>query len=411
MEFKYLVMVNPGANNNKFYRMIPSGNSFQVEYGRVGLPSFQKRAYSASDFYKKYQEKLAKGYVDQTYLYQEVVNGTSTAVSSSGETEYREISDVSVRKLVNQLMSYANKHIKKNYTISSVSVTEIMVEEAQTIVDRLSRVTNTSDFNKLLVNLFTVIPRRMEKVEYYLSKTVADFPKIIEREQDLLDVMKTQVKTNTIDIKKTDSKNTSDKTILDALGIEIKPISAKEEAHIKKYLGRSLQDKYVQAFRVENKKTRKRFRDYHKEIGKEKKIKELWHGSRNENWWNIFDTGLVLRPNAAITGKMFGYGIYFANKAAKSIGYSSTRGSRWAGGTETTGYLALFDVLYGDPYIFDKNWSGEYGSLNYEKLQKLQKGADSFHAIGGAGTSLANDEIIIYKEEQATIKYIVELNS
>jgi len=42
-----------------------------------------------------------------------------------------------------------------------------------------------------------------------------------------------------------------------------------------------------------------------------KDVRLFWHGSRNENWWSIINTGLVLRPtNAVITGKMFGYGIY-----------------------------------------------------------------------------------------------------
>lgn len=412
MEFKYLVMVNANANNNKFYRMIPEGNSFRVEYGRVGNTSFQKRTYPSHSFHDKYNEKLRKGYTDQTHLYVDCISTATVSDTKDGETTYKEISDVSVRKLVNQLMNFANAHIRNNYTISSMDVTENMVDEAQKLINLLPYISSVGDFNNRLIEIFTVIPRKMRKVEEHLAVTVSDFPEIIEKEQDLLDIMKTQVVTAQKE-KKEDQKSEkkSEKTILDAMGISIKPVTAKEDAYIRKYLGRTLQGNYVQAFRVENKKTRKKFRDYHKEIGKEKEIKQLWHGSRNENWWNIFNTGLVLRPNAAITGKMFGYGIYFANRAAKSAGYISTYGSRWAGGNSRTGYLAIFDVLYGDPYIFDKNWRSEFSSLNYEKLQSLKKGADSFHAIGGKGTSLQNDEIIVYKEEQVTIKYIVEISS
>lgn len=32
----YLVMVTSDANHNKFYRMIPNGDTFTVQYGRVG---------------------------------------------------------------------------------------------------------------------------------------------------------------------------------------------------------------------------------------------------------------------------------------------------------------------------------------------------------------------------------------
>jgi len=38
----------------------------------------------------------------------------------------------------------------------------------------------------------------------------------------------------------------------------------------------------------------------------------FFHGSRNENWWNIIKNGLQLNPNAKITGKMLGHGIYLA---------------------------------------------------------------------------------------------------
>lgn len=406
MEFKYLVMVNPGANNNKFYRMIPKGNMFTVEYGRVGNGGFQSRSYPDYEFNKKYQEKVNKGYTDQTHLYREVVQ----VKSEDPKTKYKEIDDVSIRKLVDDLMNYANLAIQKNYTISSEKVTKAMVDEAQYIINKLSLITNVGKFNEMLIKLFTVIPRKMGHVDDYMARTASDMPKILEKEQDLLDVMRTKVFTHTIEEEKDSSRKESlDKTILEMMGLKIKPITAKEEAHIRKYLGSMLEPRFVQAFRVENKKTRKRLKEYQKTIGKDKKIKEFWHGSRNENWWNILNTGLMLRPNAVITGKMFGYGLYFANKAAKSLGYTSTYGSRWAGGSDNRGYLAIFDVLYGEPYVFDKNWKPGFGTLNYEKLQDLKPGADSFHAIGGSGTSLANDEIIVYKEEQATIKYIVEL--
>ena len=38
MEYKprYLVMVTASANNNKYYKQIPHGDSWTAEYGRVG---------------------------------------------------------------------------------------------------------------------------------------------------------------------------------------------------------------------------------------------------------------------------------------------------------------------------------------------------------------------------------------
>ena len=56
-------------------------------------------------------------------------------------------------------------------------------------------------------------------------------------------------------------------------------------------------------------------------------VKQLWHGSRNENWFSILENGLQLNPNAIITGKMFGKGIYFAPSSNKSWNYTSYRGT------------------------------------------------------------------------------------
>ena len=61
MEIKpiYLVMVT-SDNHNKYYKMIPNGSFFNVEYGRVGA-SEQKRSYPISQWDKKYNEKIKKG--------------------------------------------------------------------------------------------------------------------------------------------------------------------------------------------------------------------------------------------------------------------------------------------------------------------------------------------------------------
>ena len=139
----------------------------------------------------------------------------------------------------------------------------------------------------------------------------------------------------------------------------------------------------------------------------EKDIKLLWHGTRSENVWNILKTGLVLRPtNAVITGKMFGYGIYFAPKARKSIGYTSLSGSYWARGNGSSGFMILHECAYGTPYDVH-SFDSKYYNFNWDTLQKACPGATCLHAH--AGQMLRNDEIIVYKEEQLTARYLVEI--
>ena len=66
---KLIFVEGIGKNSNKFYNMSEnSDGTFSVEYGRVDSTS-QKTSYPMSQWSKKYNEKLKKGYKDITELY------------------------------------------------------------------------------------------------------------------------------------------------------------------------------------------------------------------------------------------------------------------------------------------------------------------------------------------------------
>ena len=397
----YLVMVTAN-NNNKYYRMIPHGDTFSVEYGRVGS-SCQKASYSMSQWDKKYNEKVKKGYVDQTHLVQDLIQKEEPTTKDG----YKEIVNKAIAEIVERLQRMAKQKIQQNYKVSSQQVTQAMVDEAQKVIDKLMNSTKVKEFNIILLELFGVIPRKMSNVKDYLASNETDFARILKDEQDLLDVMRGQVVQHTVDNSKSEATTEEEKgeTILEAMGLEFEEVTDEDVAMIKSLLG-DCRDKFYKAWRVKNIKTQKRFDDF---VEKEKvsKTKLLWHGSRNENWWSIINTGLVLRPtNAVITGKMFGYGIYYAPKARKSLGYTSLSGSYWARGNSNSAFMALMDVAYGKPYDVH-SFDSKYYNFNYERLQQTCPGANCLHAHAGA--MLRNDEIIVYKEEQCTIKYLVEL--
>ena len=402
----HLVMVAAGANNNKFYDMTPNGDNWTATYGRIGSGS-QTRVYSKSQWNAKYNEKIKKGYVDQTALVQDLI---TVEKPKRKQNEYKAIENPVVAEIVERLQNMARKVIQENYTVSSNKVTQAMVDSAQLILDNLLLIEDMKDFNKTLIDLFTTIPRRMPDVNSYIAHSDSDFKQIIDREQKLLDVMKGQV----VQRQSTDSEESEetisqqcDKTILEQLGLVIEECTNDDVARIKASLG-SCADKYYRAWKVTNLKTQARFDKFVSE-NNIKDTRLLFHGSRNENWWSILQMGLVLRPtNAVITGKMFGYGLYYAPKAKKSLGYTSLAGSYWANGSSSSGFMGLLDVAYGKPYDV---YAHTYGmnTLTYDKLQQICPGANCLHAH--AGSMLYNDEIIVYKEEQCTIKYLVELRN
>ena len=370
---RYLVMVTASANNNKYYKQIPHGDSWTAEYGRVGSNP-QRREYSMSQWESKYNEKIRKGYVDQSDLVEDLIQ-----VEKPKKSEYKEIENKAIAEIVERLQSMARKAISDNYTISSNKVTQAMIDEAQDILTSLINLDDVESFNETLLKLFTTIPRKMGNVQSYLSKSKDDFSDIIQKEQDLLDVMKGQVvQKQIIDESVNENSEQKENTILEQLGLVFEECNKKDIAIIKDALG-SCSDKFYKAWRVKNIKTQRRYDDFVKE-NNIKNTKLLFHGSRNENWWSIINSGLVLKPtNAVITGKMFGYGIYYAPKARKSLGYTSLSGSYWTRGNSSSGFMALMDVAYGKPYDV-YSFDSKYYDFNYEKLQQVCKGANCLHA-------------------------------
>lgn len=402
MKFLYLVKVEPNANNNKFYRMVQSDeNNFEAQYGRIGNANFQTRTYSLYQWDKKFKEKIKKGYVDKTELVAEP--------EVKERVKYKEIEDSDIKLIVHRLQAMARQAIRDNYTISSNKVTQVMIDEAQNLINILLQENNINKFNKYLVDLFEVIPRKMSKVTNYLAKNSKDLADILQREQDLLDVMKGQVIQETISNTNISQETINDKTILEVMGLEFTKTAIEEDDLIKQKLG-SIKDKFYQAWRVSNIRTQKKFDNFVKE-NNINNIKLLWHGSRNENFWSIINSGLVLRPNAVITGKLYGEGIYFAPKARKSFGYTSYEGSCWAGGSSKNAFMSLFQVAYGNSYdVYD--FDSKYYDLNYDNLQKFKPNSHCLHAHAGANigySSLRNDEIVVYREDQLAIKYLIEL--
>ena len=397
-----LIMVTP-QNNNKFYDMTDNEDgTFGVHYGRVGQTGTNK-TYPMDKWDSLYRAKVKKGYQDKTHL--RAVTAAKVNFSSIGQT--------AVAKIVARLQAYANKSVATNYTISTEAVTQAMIDEAQSILDDiaglLKKGVSSKKINNLLVELFQVIPRKMRNVNDFIiqvpkivtATSMDEARRMVSYEQDVLDTMAGQVSVNAAQQTQTANDQT---TILDAMGIDIVSPTAKDVTLIKKLLG-SNKRQFKQAFGVTNRKTQTRF---DKALAKadSKKRKLFWHGSRNENWWSILDTGLVLRPTNAIkTGSMIGTGSYFANKAQKSIGYSSLRGSYWTGGSSSTGFLSLFDVHLGNPLTVNTHRSWMY-DLNWKNLRK-RGDYDSVYFEGGI--DLVNDEIVVYCENQTTVKFLVEL--
>ena len=404
--YSKLIMVTPD-NNNKVYILEEDGDVVKIKRGRIDSYLKDEEPKPISDFDKILSSKIKKGYKDVTHLVAEKVTSTGLKVN------YTDIPDSVVKQVIEKLLAYANKVIEDNYSVKSTSVTQVQVDEAQVILNDLSTMikmnNHTADINQKLLDLYHVIPRRMNHIKNYLlqfEKITTDdelqkAQKFFSDEQDTLDSMAGQVMINTATADNT--VVVENKTILDTLGIKIERVNDGETKMIKKMLN-TLSNKLTHAFKVINMKTQKRFDEW-VENSKNKKTELFWHGSRNQNFISILQTGMLIRPSGSIhTGSMFSDGIYMADKAEKSLGYSSLSGSFWSKGTDNTGYMAIFDVHVGNQKHIYKHDSSCY---NITEKNLTEKGFDSAFAHGGA--DLRNNEFIVYRPERCTIKYLVEL--
>ena len=420
------VSVDNGStgNSNKVYIMEElTDGRIKCEYGRVGKSLVTEYKPSSKwDSVLKQKLSKTKGYTDVTDLLAEPVIDESKPLDNKVEN----IKDDIVKKLIDDLMSFANKSIQRNYKVTQEAVSEQQVRAAQEVITNISGLiqigVDIKHINDMLLKLYTIIPRRMDNVKDYLFSGIEDdgsltsAQRLIDNEQSALDTMAGQVeliKQQRDAAKKAaeaeakgEEEVVEDVTILDQMGLTVEVENDTEMlALIKKLMGSNV-NQIKKVFKVRNNKTQVKF-DKNLEKADVKKKRLYWHGSRNENWFNIMQSGLLIRPSGAVhTGSMFGDGIYFADKAQKSIGYSSLRGSYWANGGDNKAYLALYDVHLGkEKEIL------HHDSSCYKLSQKVMdaEGYNSVFAKGGA--DLRNNEFIIYRAEQCTISHLIEIGN
>ncbi|HMS90687.1 MAG TPA: hypothetical protein PKC87_00490, partial [Candidatus Absconditabacterales bacterium] len=277
-------------------------------------------------------------------------------------------------------------------------------KKAQTVLDEFDKLDKKNEkvVNEKLLELYTIIPRKMEKVQNYLLP-VLDLDKALEKEQDNIDAMSAKVQM--YEQEKANSKDNKDRpvkvrqTVLDVLGLksmtEIK--SNKELDYLITQIGGRTRVEGI--FELEKPVENKTF-DTWMEKQSNKQTRILIHGTRCSSVLSILKQGLKIRPsgNFQFSGKVYGNGNYFSEVVQKSLGYT---------GYDNDKILVVYEVHTGNPFVYDGWYRGNSFTLDYKNLQ--QRGFDSTYVKAGNG--LLNSEIIAYNEEQCRIKYIIWLKN
>jgi poly [ADP-ribose] polymerase len=375
----YLMFVGvDGTQSNKFYNMIDTGRGFTAEYGRMGSSKTSK-SYPAYKWDSVYRSKVKKGYRDIS----ELKKKSTTTVEASGNKAFDEFHNV--------FKSYTGNMVKSSYLVDGCS--QLQIDEAQSIINNITKLKTISKINDNLMELYKIIPRRMGNVRDHLVSDISDKGKFIMTEQTALDSM--------------DSSNIiHESNILKGLGVgftEVKNHKKMEELLYptmdKGYTYGSRDAKIHKVYAIHD-EDRTNIMEEWVDKQEDKSCKLLIHGTRNPNIFSILKSGLLVRPsNAHFSGAVYGDGVYHSSHSAKSLGYT---------GYDTDKLFLIQNVHMGNHYTY----SGYYrngkdisrSDMNYKSLRNKGK-YDSLYVEAGDG--LLNSEYIIYNKEQTNTQFLV----
>lgn len=383
----HLTCIHPESNNYKAYIIEPDGDNILCKYGsidEVAQGKVRTVNYKRDLYWVRYYEKLSKGYTDQSDI---LLSDETEADTNANPLTF-------THKLYEELYHYA-ENVVNDILECPMKITEKQVKKCREIWNMLGKETTLEGFNNKLKELLVISPRRrrplQDNVNMYFAKSSNDFTPIIDFEDNLISAMEGTYY----------AKNNGQMNLDNNLPIIIDAAEDMRK-HILSTLPSDIAKRVEKVYKVIDINRQQTFELYcqQKNITN---IQQLWHGSRNENWLSIIKNGLQINPNAKITGKMFGKGIYFAPNPKKSYGYTSCLNTYWAKGNMNVGFMGLYNTAVGVPY-----YATCTGTSAEQATKKNNK--DCLFAEKGK-LGLYNDEVVFYDERAVCLSYLVKIKS
>ncbi len=434
LEFRISV-ANSAHGHNDFVTMEakPSGN-FVYKEGPIGdtiigAGHIRREIFPGADWDEIYTRTVSRGFtlVNETKM-QTMTAKQKITTSNNGLSP---IEDDDVRNFLDGIISTATETMTKLFTVRVTDIRDEHIEQADKLLAKMwaeKDKLKLAEFNKLLDQLHLIIPRRIPNVRYTHAASMGQAESILTKEQDIFDFVVGNVRMARKSAAEVTVREPGKKepTILEKNGCEMRKVTQEEEKFVRDLMHGT---KVSKIFACNNKKTEKDFEAFIKarKLGKyaEKDwdyktpqgsahngVAFLMHGSSDCNWESIFFNGMYVPEDSsgAAHGRAFGNGAYFADLAQKSAGYTSLSGSYWAGGSGGRGLIGIYEVATGE--VYDIYGEGKGVPQNWSQLQTKHPGADCLWAMSkrsDKSSYLMNEEIIIYKAQQCTIRFLAEI--
>lgn len=409
------------GNNNKFYYVeLEDSGMINTRYGRVGTEGTSgKKSGGQREFDKLVQSKKKKGYVevplDLDAEETNVSGGDDVMMIALSQIQSDDKSKELIKTLVQQNIHNITSNTKITFNVSTGLfktplgiVTTEGVDEALTILNNLSGLikdTYTAKEEKKIRELsekyYSIIPTTLSNLRsftsmLYTNKKLSDQYDICNALKQSIDLVQTEKDKKIEELKEDKTLPTVFNTSL------VKLDDADEFKRISDYFENSKNDmhgrttskaKVVNIYKINIEKDDKAYRhDLPNQM-------ELWHGTKVANILSILKSGLLMPKYSpgAVTGYMFGQGLYFSNQSSKSLNYCD--GMYWNSSSRNGNKLYMFvaDIAMGNYKVPDRSTSSNPPA-----------GYDSYWAQPGK-SGIRNDEMIVFKNEQIRLKYLLEI--
>ena len=418
-----LVKTNVADNNNKFYEVnLYSDGRVVGRNGRVGTDGvLQQKGNIGEDGWEKLVASKTKG------GYKKVDIATVEVNTSTGKATVKEsLADIAKRDitgnnpLLNTLidnLTAQNRFQLLHATGGAIDIVDGVVKTPvgpvtanavqsargklvtlQTLVERNDL---ADQYVETLEEYLTCVPQKIQSRRGWDKNFFTEFTDF-KRQNDLLDQLENSILSYKPPVV-ADTTDADDSVPTRLFGYSMSVLDdAKAFARIQKFyndnVNRSHSCSHLKLKRVYVLKNDEKHSEYKAVAAKIGNERQLWHGTRAHNVLSILKGGLIIPTSSGgytITGRMFGDGIYFSDQSSKSLNYAY--GYWGGGGRQNNCFMLLADVAMGKSYTP----SGPTG--------RLPSGYDSMYAIGGR-SGVMNNEMIVYKLNQAHLAYLCEFD-
>lgn len=411
LEEHKLILVEVVANSNKFWHgKLYDDGSVYTEWGRVGYDGQnQTKSFGDIERARKYlaskrAEKEKKGYsVQRTLGAAPVKVKAESLIESDADPTTKQLLDYLVKVNIHQITSHTNIAFdvaSGTFSTPLGIITEDGIDEAEALLAKMGvfvekRGWQDPAFVRTVSDYLRIIPTPLGMKRPDLSALFPDV-QAIRGQQQILDSLRASLEAME------QSGDDTPKTYRAA--VKLVPHDSGEGTATFKRILRMYLDSKNDRHQSAN---RKLLRVYEIEIkgmsaafesdgAKMKNIWELWHGTKAANLLSIMNSGYVVPRSGgsiAVTGRMFGDGLYFSDQSTKSLNYAT---GYWGGGQTQRTFMLLNDVAMGNYYVPRSSFSGG-----------CRPGYDSTFAKAGQ-SSVLNNEMIVYRTSQVRPRYLCE---